>query len=76
MSSIEFLLLGLFAGTIGAVFASSFAALLARRLFHFTLHTEWALIITALLGTAALAIAVGWLTSYRVLRLRPNEALR
>ena len=76
MSSIEFLLVGLFAGTIGAVFASSFAALLARRLFHFTLHTEWALIVTALLGTAALAIAVGWLASYRVLRLRPNEALR
>ena len=76
MSSIEFLLLGLFAGTIGAVFASSFAALLARRLFHFTLHTEWLLIVTALLATALLAITVGWLASYRVLRLRPNEALR
>jgi putative ABC transport system permease protein len=76
MSSIEFLLVGLFAGTIGAVFASSFAALLARRLFHFTLHTEWSVIIIALFGTVALAVTVGWLASYRVLRLRPNEALR
>ena len=76
MLSVEFLILGVFAGGIGATFASSFASLLARRLFQFTLHTEWGLLVGALGLTAALAITVGWLASYRVLRLRPNEALR
>lgn len=76
MSSIEFLLLGALAGGIGATFASTFAAFFARRMFQFTLHTHWGLIVATLLLTASLAIIVGWLASYRVLQLRPNEALR
>jgi putative ABC transport system permease protein len=76
MSSVEFFVVGLLAGTIGATFATTFAALLARRLFQFTMRTEWGLTIAAMIATVSLAILVGWLASYRVLRLRPNEALR
>ena len=76
MSSLEFLALGTLAGTIGATFATVFAVLLAHRLFQLTLHAHWGLVVAAVGLTATLAVAVGWLASYRVLRLRPNEALR
>jgi len=39
-------------------------------------HVEWAAALAALLGTAVLATATGWIASYRILGLRPLEVLR
>ena len=73
--SIEFSVLGLLAGVVGVVFANLLARVLLHR-FDVAFHIEWAPALIALAGTAALATATGWLASYRILGLRPLEALR
>ena len=73
--SVEFSVLGLLAGLVGAIFAN----LLTERLLHrmqITFHIEWIALATVLIGTAILATATGWLASYRILGLRPLEVLR
>jgi putative ABC transport system permease protein len=75
--SVEFSVLGLLAGAVGAVFAN----LLTRVLLHLPQidakwHFEWLATLVALVGTAVLAAATGWLASYRILGLRPLEVLR
>jgi putative ABC transport system permease protein len=39
-------------------------------------HVEWTATLVALVGTAVLATATGWIASYRILGLRPLEVLR
>jgi putative ABC transport system permease protein len=39
-------------------------------------HVEWLATAVALVGTAVLATATGWIASYRILGLRPLEVLR
>jgi putative ABC transport system permease protein len=39
-------------------------------------HIEWPATGVALVGTAILATATGWIASYRILGLRPLEVLR
>jgi putative ABC transport system permease protein len=73
--SVEFFVLGLLAGLVGTVFAN----LLARVLMHsleVPFHMEWVAAIVAVLGTAALAIATGWIASFRILGQKPLEILR
>ena len=73
--SVEFSVLGLLAGAVGVVFAN----LLTRVLLHqleAQWHFEWIATLVALVGTAVLAAATGWLASYRILGLRPLEVLR
>jgi putative ABC transport system permease protein len=73
--SVEFSVLGLLAGAVGVVFANLLTRILLRKLeapWHFD---GWATLV-ALLGTAFLAAATGWLASYRILGLRPLEVLR
>jgi len=73
--SVEFSVLGLLAGVVGAIFAN----LLTERLLHrmqITFHVEWVALLCALAGTALLATLTGWLASYRILGLRPLEVLR
>jgi putative ABC transport system permease protein len=73
--SVEFSVLGLLAGTVGVVFANLLTRILLRKLeapWHFD---GWATLV-ALVGTAILAAATGWLASYRILGLRPLEVLR
>lgn len=73
--SVEFSVLGLLAGLVGAIFAN----LLTERILHrmqIAFHVEWGALIVALIGTAILATATGWLASYRILGLRPLEVLR
>lgn len=73
--SIEFSVLGLLAGLVGVVFANLLTkALLIRLEAHW--HLEWAATLTALAGTALLAVTTGWIASYRILGLRPLEVLR
>jgi putative ABC transport system permease protein len=73
--SIEFSVLGLLAGAVGAVFANLLTRILLRKL-EAQWHFEWRATLIALIGTAILAAATGWLASYRILGLRPLEVLR
>jgi len=73
--SVEFAVLGLLAGAVGVVFANVLTRILLRRL-EVAFQFEWRATLVALLGTALLATATGWLASYRILGLRPLQVLR
>jgi putative ABC transport system permease protein len=73
--SVEFSVLGLLAGAVGVVFANLLTRVLLHRL-EVAFHIEWSATLIALVGTAALATATGWIASYRILGLRPLEVLR
>ena len=73
--SVEFSVLGLLAGSVGVVFANLLTRVLLRKL-DVGFHIEWYATIIALAGTAVLAMATGWIASYRILGLRPLEVLR
>ena len=73
--SVEFALLGLLAGTAGALFANGLSRLLLHLLevdFAGSLRADT----VATLATAALAVVTGWLASYRILGQKPLEVLR
>ncbi len=73
--SVEFSVLGLLAGLVGVIFAN----LLTKVILHqmkVSFHIEWPAAVVALVGTAILATATGWIASYRILGLRPLEVLR
>jgi putative ABC transport system permease protein len=73
--SVEFSMLGLLAGAVGVVFANLLTRVLLHRL-EVTFQIEWGATLIALVGTAVLATATGWIASYRILGLRPLEVLR
>jgi putative ABC transport system permease protein len=73
--SVEFSVLGLLAGSVGVVFANLLTRVLLKKL-DVAFHVEWKATLFALLGTAILAAATGWIASYRILGLRPLEVLR
>ncbi len=73
--SVEFSVLGLLAGAVGAVFANLLTRVLLRRM-EIGFHPAWGAAAAALAGTAVLATAAGWIASYRILGLRPLEVLR
>jgi putative ABC transport system permease protein len=73
--SVEFSVLGLLAGSVGVVFANILTRVLLHRL-EVGFHIEWTATLIALVGTAVLATATGWIASYRILGLRPLEVLR
>jgi putative ABC transport system permease protein len=73
--SIEFAVLGLVAGVVGIGFANIIARVLLTRL-TVAYHFQWVWTVEALLGTAALTVATGWLASHRILGRKPLEVLR
>ncbi|MGD0941029.1 MAG: FtsX-like permease family protein [Terracidiphilus sp.] len=73
--SVEFSVLGLLAGSVGVVFANLLTRVLLIKL-DVGFHVEWLATVIALVGTAMLATATGWIASYRILGLRPLEILR
>ncbi len=73
--SIEFAVLGLVAGVVGISFANLIARVLLKRL-TVAYHFQWGWTVGALLGTAALTVATGWLASHRILGRKPLEVLR
>jgi putative ABC transport system permease protein len=73
--SVEFSVLGLLAGSVGVVFANLLTRVLLHKL-EVPFHIEWTATLVALVGTAVLATATGWIASYRILGLRPLEVLR
>lgn len=73
--SVEFSVLGLLAGSVGVVFANILTRVMLHR-FDLKFHVDWYATLGALVGTAILATATGWIASYRILGLRPLEVLR
>jgi putative ABC transport system permease protein len=73
--SVEFSVLGLLAGSVGVAFANLLTRVLLRKL-EVPYHVDWRATLIALVGTAVLATATGWIASYRILGLRPLEVLR
>jgi putative ABC transport system permease protein len=74
--SVEFLLLGLAAGTIGALLASGFSALLLEQVLDAQFEFQPWPNLAAAVGTALLANVAGWLASFRILGRKPLEVLR
>ena len=73
--SVEFVVLGLLAGAVGALFANVLSRILLHRMqvaFQHDLRGS----LTAVLGTAVLAVATGWIASFRILGQKPLEVLR
>ena len=73
--SIEFAVLGLVAGLVGIVFANIIASTLLHQL-NVAYKLQLFLNLAALLGTAALTVATGWIASHRILGQKPLEVLR
>lgn len=74
--SVEFAILGLVAGLMGAGLASTFSRLLLLRFLDAKWSFAWAPNLTTIALTTLLAVAAGWLASIRVLSQRPLEVLR
>jgi putative ABC transport system permease protein len=74
--SVEFLILGAVAGTIGAALSAAFTALVMKRLLHAPVHIELAPLVVAVVATALVANAAGWMASFRILGQKPLQVLR
>jgi putative ABC transport system permease protein len=73
--SIEFAVLGLVAGIVGIFFANVIARVLLTRM-TVAYHFLWGWTAAALVGTAVLTVATGWMASHRILGRKPLEVLR
>ncbi len=74
--ALELLLSGALAGALGATAGAGAAWLLARRVFEFAWTPSAWWLLGGVAGGAALALAVGWLSLRRVLRVPPLRLLR
>lgn len=74
--SVEFLILGGTAGILGAILATAFSNLLLTKLLNAKAHLDWPPALAAILLTAIVANAAGWLASFRILGQKPLEVLR
>ena len=73
--SVEFVVLGLLAGVVGALFANVLTRILLHRM-DVVFQRDLRGTLTAVVGTAVLAVATGWIASYRLLGQKPLEVLR
>lgn len=73
--SVEFVVLGVLAGAVGALFANVLTRVLLHRM-DVTFHRDWRGSVVAVLATAVLAVATGWGASFRILGQKPLEVLR
>jgi putative ABC transport system permease protein len=74
--SMEFLVLGAAAGLLGSALATGFTAVVVKRLLKADFHFDPAADLCAVALTALVAVAAGWLASYRILGQKPLEVLR
>ncbi|HXM41252.1 MAG TPA: FtsX-like permease family protein [Bryobacteraceae bacterium] len=74
--SMEFLVLGGAAGLLGSALATGFTALVVKRLLKADFHLDPVADLFAIALTALVAVAAGWLASYRILGQKPLEVLR
>ena len=73
--SVEFIVLGLLSGLVGAIFANLLARILLHRM-DVPYRINWPGSSLAILATAALATVTGWVASFRLLGQKPLEVLR
>jgi len=73
--SVEFVVLGLLAGAVGALFANVMSRILLHRMQVAFQHDVRGTM-TAVVGTAALAVVTGWIASFHILGQKPLEVLR
>lgn len=73
--SVEFVVLGLLAGAVGTLFANLLSRILLHRMQVAFQHDVRGSV-TAVVGTAALAVVTGWIASFRILGQKPLEVLR
>ncbi|MGB9144626.1 MAG: FtsX-like permease family protein [Acidobacteriaceae bacterium] len=73
--SVEFTVLGLLAGAVGVLFANVLTRILLHRM-DVTFQRDVRGSLVALAGTAVLAVATGWIASWRILGQKPLEVLR
>jgi putative ABC transport system permease protein len=74
--SIEFLVIGTVAGLMGGLLAGGFAWIVLNRLLNAQASPDTLPMLVSIAGTAMLAIATGWLASFRTLGQKPLEILR
>lgn len=74
--SVEFFVIGMVAGLMGGMLAGGFGWLLLNRLLKAESGVDVVPVLSAIGGTALLAVATGWLASYRTLGQKPLEILR
>lgn len=74
--SIEFLVIGTVAGLMGGLLAGGFAWAVLNRLLEAKTAPDSLPMALSIAGTAILAIATGWLASFRTLGQKPLEILR
>jgi len=74
--SVEFVVLGLVAGTMGAALASGFANILLHTLLNAPMRFDMIPILVCIVLTAIVANLAGWLASFRILGQKPLEILR
>src|ERR1700686_1934022 len=74
--SVEFLILGAVAGTMGALLANGFANLLLKRMLDAQVSFPIVPSVLAVVATALIANAAGWMASFRILGQKPLEILR
>ncbi len=74
--SVEFFVIGSVAGLMGGMLAGGFGWILLNKLLKADTGVDVVPIVSAIGGTALLAVATGWLASYRTLGQKPLEILR
>jgi len=74
--SIEFLVIGTVAGLMGGLLAGGFAWVVLNRLLDAKAGPDSLPMLVSIAGTAMLAIATGWMASFRTLGQKPLEILR
>jgi putative ABC transport system permease protein len=74
--SVEFLVLGAVAGLMGGLLGSGFSAFMLRRVWEADAGFAVIPLLVAVLTTAILANAAGWIASARILGQKPLEVLR
>src|SRR5580658_10047695 len=74
--SIEFFVIGTVAGLMGGLLAGGFAWIVLNRLLGAETSADTLPMLVSIAGTAMLAIATGWLASFRTLGQKPLEILR
>jgi putative ABC transport system permease protein len=74
--SLEFVVIGLIAGAIGAALACLFSVIIIHRLFHAIYSLPVLPVISSTVLTAFIAVFAGWAASFRILRQKPLEVLR
>ena len=74
--SVEFFVIGTVAGLMGGMLAGGFGWLLLNKLLKAETGVDIVPVVSAIGGTALLAVATGWLASFRTLGQKPLEILR